>query len=85
MNLLCPISQTILFPANKEMIAKVNEIIKRRKIYCGNKRLTKPIRAAWVEPDWHRIYPVVDGIAMLLKDSALNISDRQVFDAFNLK
>lgn len=78
---LCPITKNKLTPANKNMIKEINQIIRRRKIYSAGKRVAKPIHAAWIESNWQRIYPVVDGIAYLLKDSALNISDRQVFDA----
>ena len=78
----CPNTKNQLYWADSLALKTINEIIKRRKIRCDGRVLNKPLEAALLEPQWQRIYPVIDGIAMLLETSVIEINDRKVFHEF---
>ena len=70
--LRCPQDQSVLTEADGEFIARVNEAIRDGRLsnHAGARR-TDPIEGGLVRAAGDILYPIVDGIPLLLQDEAI--------------
>ena len=73
--LVCPEDRTPLVKADKQLLTKLNHAIKAGHIESnGGQPIEKTIKAGLVRADNAVLYPVVDGIPVLLIDEAIALS-----------
>lgn len=72
--LRCPISQKGLSLLKKDKLARVNAAIKAGKLAnCEGSAVADPLAEALVTDDGKRIYPINDGIPVLLEDESISM------------
>lgn len=70
--LVCPESRSPLCVAADELLAMVNRLIATGALKdCGGNTLAKPLEGGLVCRDCARLYPIVDGIPVLVADEAI--------------
>jgi uncharacterized protein len=70
--LRCPQDGTVLMEADSELLTKVNEAIRDGRVTNRTgERLSHPIDGGLVRAARDVLYPIVDGIPMLLRDEAI--------------
>ncbi len=70
--LRCPQDRTMLAEADSELLAQVNDAIRDGRISnLSGSRLSQPIDGGLVREDGDVLYPIVDGIPLLLRDEAI--------------
>lgn len=70
--LVCPESRQPLAEAGAELLAQVNERIGAGQLLTlGGEALREPLEEALVREDGKRLYPVRDGIPLLLVDEGV--------------
>jgi uncharacterized protein YbaR (Trm112 family) len=74
--LVCPLDHTALGPANGDTMARLNRAIAAGRV---KNRAGRPVEQAVVEglirADQTLIYPVCDGIPLLVPDEAISLSE----------
>ncbi len=76
--LVCPEDQTPLAPADDQLLARLNRAIRAREIEnLGGQPVLKPVEGGLVRRDQTRLYPIVDGIPVLLADEAISLKQVQ--------
>jgi uncharacterized protein YbaR (Trm112 family) len=72
--LRCPVSQKELTVLKKDRLARVNEAIRAGKLVNHEGSvLDKPLAEALITDDGKRLYPVDDGIPVLLEDESISL------------
>ena len=72
--LQCPISKKGLNFLKKDQLAKINSAIESRKLLSHSGTLVvKHLDAALITDDGKRIYPVNDGIPVLLEEESIGL------------
>ena len=70
--LVCPETRLPLTVANRPVLDRLNQAIGAGQIENrGGRPVTKPLRGALIREDNRLVYPVIDGIPMLLSDEAI--------------
>lgn len=70
--IVCPENRTPLTRAEPSLLAKVNAAIERGGVRNrGNDPVSKPLEEALVRGDGAVLYPVVDGIPVLIVDEGI--------------
>lgn len=70
--LICPESHQPLAEASSELLTRVNERIRKGGAKnVGGADVKDPLEAALVRADGKRVYPIRDGIPLLLVDEGL--------------
>jgi uncharacterized protein YbaR (Trm112 family) len=70
--LRCPENRTPLSPASDETLRRVNEAIRDgRLVNCAGQILENPLDGGLVREDGTLLYPIIDGIPVLLRDDAI--------------
>lgn len=70
--LACPDNRMSLAVADKALLDKVNEAIGQGRIASrGGRLIEQPLQEALVREDHVLIYPIIDGIPVLLPDEAI--------------
>jgi len=78
--LCCPVSKTPLTRLTGSRLKKLNDAIGEGAVqYVNGDTVTDTLREALVTEDIKVIYPVVDGIAMLLEDKGIGTTQLQDF------
>ena len=72
--LVCPLDRVPLSEANDQVIARLNRAISARRIKNRSGRLLEQsIEAGLIRDDAVLLYPVLDGIPVLLADEAIEL------------
>lgn len=72
--IVCPQTHQTLSEATGELLARVNERIARGELSNqGGTRLQVPLEEALVRADGRVLYPVLDGIPMLIAEEAIQV------------
>jgi uncharacterized protein YbaR (Trm112 family) len=72
--LRCPEDRTKLTEADGELLAHVNSAIRDGRVACrSGGRRTQPIDGGLVRAARDVMYPIVDGIPLLLRDEAISL------------
>jgi uncharacterized protein YbaR (Trm112 family) len=72
--LRCPVSHKGLAVLNKDKLARVNAAIEAGNIVNHDGvKVAKPLAEALVTDDGKRVYPVDDGIPVLLEDESISM------------
>jgi uncharacterized protein YbaR (Trm112 family) len=70
--LRCPADRTPLAEADRELVSRLNAAIADGKVTnLRGERLERPIDGGLVRSAGDLLYPVIDGIPVLLKDEAI--------------
>lgn len=70
--IVCPETRTPLAVADASLIARVNEAIEAGRVKNKMGRLVEgPLEGGLVREDGQALYPIVDGIPILLADDAI--------------
>jgi len=70
--MVCPRDHQPLAVADAALVARVNRAIGRGQVEnLGGGRLRKPLAGGLVREDGKLLYPVIDGIPVLLADEAI--------------
>ena len=70
--LVCPEDRTPLSVADEGMLAKLNEAIAAGQVESrGGQPVQEPLKAGLVRQDGKVLYPIIDGIPVLLADEAI--------------
>ena len=78
--LCCPVSKTPLSRLPAEKLKKLNQAIEAGSaLDVRGQALDTPLREALVSEDMKVIYPVVDGIPILLEDKGIGTTQFQDF------
>ena len=73
--LVCPKSHRPLLPADKSLLAAVNARIGRGEVNnVGGGAVTEPLQDGLVRDDRAVLYPVVDGIPVLLVEEGIPLA-----------
>jgi len=77
--LVCPERRTPLFLADERILAAVNRAVAegRLKNRAGD-RVEKPLEAGLVRDDRAVLYPVIDGIPIMLIDEAIPLDQVEI-------
>lgn len=76
--LSCPISHTPLTSADEETIARLNRAIEAGQLKDrSGQRVEKPLEGGLIPSDGSVVYPVLDGIPVLLPNEAIPLSQIQ--------
>ena len=74
--LVCPTDHSPLSLANDQMIARVNRAIAARRIKNRAGRLVEqPVDGGLLRTDNTLLYPILDGIPLLLPDEAISLAE----------
>ena len=74
--LVCPVSHQPVSLAKKDLLRRVNEGISDGSLQNSEgSPLTEPLREALVTDDGKRLYPVRDGIPVLLESESIACAD----------
>jgi uncharacterized protein YbaR (Trm112 family) len=74
--LRCPEDRSTLVPADNQLVEHLNAAIRRGVLVNrGGKCLEQEIDGGLIRADGSVLYPIVDGIPVLLKDEAIPIAD----------
>jgi uncharacterized protein YbaR (Trm112 family) len=72
--LVCPENQTALSAADDQLLARVNEAIAAGKVANrAGRAVEQPLQGGLVRQDKTLLYPIVDGIPVLLIDEAVSL------------
>ena len=72
--LVCPETQQAVRPADAQLLAALNERIRAGGVRTrGGQRVTEPLREGLVREDGRVIYPVEDGIPVMLVDESIEV------------
>jgi len=72
--LRCPVSHKGLAVLNKDKLARINAAIEAGNIVNHDGvKVAKPLAEALVTDDGKRVYPVDDGIPVLLEDESISM------------
>lgn len=72
--LRCPVSHKGLAVLKKDRLAQVNAAIAAGQIITNDgSKVVEPLNEALVTDDGKRIYPVADGIPVLLEDESIGL------------
>jgi uncharacterized protein YbaR (Trm112 family) len=78
--LCCPVSKTPLIRVSATRLKKLNEAIAAGELlYVGGETVEQPLREALVTDDSKVVYPVVDGIPVLLEQQGIGTTQLQDF------
>jgi uncharacterized protein len=70
--LVCPENKTALAVAEPEVLARLNQAIALGQVKTrGGQRVTEPVAAGLIREDRTLLYPIVDGIPVMLTDEAI--------------
>jgi len=70
--LACPDNQTPLREADEATIARLNQAIAQGRVKTkGGRTVTEPLAAGLIRQDGKLLYPIVDGIPVMLVDEAI--------------
>lgn len=73
--LRCPEDHSALTPADSALIAELNNYIRRRQLQNrAGQWIEKPIDGALARPSRDLVYPVIDGIPILVRDEAIPLA-----------
>jgi uncharacterized protein YbaR (Trm112 family) len=73
--LVCPETRQPVAPASEATLAKLNsEIAEERLRNRGGERVTAPIEEGLVREDGRILYPIDDGIPVMLIDESIEIA-----------
>lgn len=71
-NLVCPENRTRLHMAGADLVVRLNELIRReRLVNKSGQTVTSEMEAALVREDKALLYPVIDGIPIMLMDEGI--------------
>jgi uncharacterized protein YbaR (Trm112 family) len=74
--LRCPVDRTPLTEASSDLIAQINGAIAAgRAANLGGQRLQRAIDGGLVRAAGDVLYPIADGIPVLLRDEAISLQD----------
>lgn len=72
--LVCPNDHSPLAVADSRLTAKLNRAIAAgRVVNCVGQRVSQPLSGGLVRSDKTLLYPIVDGIPVLLADEAIRL------------
>jgi len=70
--LVCPESKSPVHLADEALLERVNRAVtEARMVTRGGRTLTEPLEAGLVRSDGRLLYPIQDGIPVMLLDEAL--------------
>ena len=70
--LVCPVTKVPVRPLAAERLAQLNRLIEAGEVRnVGGAELAEPLREALVTADARTIYPVDDGIPVMLEDEGI--------------
>jgi len=73
--LCCPVDHARLAPAGEALLNEINDAIRRREIRNrGGRMLDQPLDGGLAKVSGDVVYPIVDGIPVLVKDEAIEIN-----------
>jgi uncharacterized protein YbaR (Trm112 family) len=73
--LVCPETKQALAEADADLVARINVLIDQKRITTrGGQVLVQPLTAGLVRHDEQFLYPVVDGIAKMIADDAIDLA-----------
>jgi uncharacterized protein YbaR (Trm112 family) len=71
-SLVCPQDHTPLTMADGRLTAKLNRAISERRLHnLAGQSITQPVDGALVRKDKKLLYPIIDGIPVMLSDQAI--------------
>jgi uncharacterized protein YbaR (Trm112 family) len=74
--LRCPLDRTPLAEASSDVVAQINAAIADGRVAnLGGQQLQRPIDGGLVRADGDVLYPIVDGIPVLLRDEAISLTN----------
>lgn len=78
--LCCPVSKTPLRHLEKSRLEKLNRAIEAGEVqYVRGERVESPLREALITEDSKVIYPIEDGIPVLLENRGIGTTQLQDF------
>jgi uncharacterized protein YbaR (Trm112 family) len=78
--LCCPVSKTPLARLTQARLKKLNQAIAAGEVqYVNGDAVDEPLREALITEDDRVVYPVVDGIPILLEDKGIGTTQLQDF------
>ena len=78
--LCCPVSKTPLIRVSATRLRKLNEAIAASELlYVGGEKVERRLEEALVTEDSKVVYPVVDGIPILLQQKGIGTTQLQDF------
>jgi uncharacterized protein YbaR (Trm112 family) len=73
--LVCPLDRTPLTPAGEQLLARVNRAIAAGRVKNrAGRPVERPIDGGLLRADQTLLYPVLDGIPLLLADEAIPLA-----------
>ena len=73
--LVCPADRTPLSPASDQMVARLNRAIAAGQVTNqAGRLLEQPLDGGLIRADQTLLYPILDGIPILLADEAIPLS-----------
>jgi uncharacterized protein YbaR (Trm112 family) len=73
--LVCPTDRTPLSPASDQMVARLNRAIAAGRVKNqAGRLLEQPLDGGLVRADQTLLYPILDGIPILLTDEAIPLA-----------